>query len=48
MPFRSQNLQAHIKKCERERKERRGEAKYSKTREKRLRLLEAAFGVAGT
>ncbi|KAH9009318.1 hypothetical protein EDB85DRAFT_1903138 [Lactarius pseudohatsudake] len=37
------NLTAHIKKCEREQKERQGEIKYAKTRERRLRALEASY-----
>ncbi|KAI9442405.1 hypothetical protein H4582DRAFT_2072966 [Lactarius indigo] len=37
----SKNLPAHIKKCERERREHQGEINYAKTRERRLHTLEA-------
>ncbi|KAH9075548.1 hypothetical protein EDB83DRAFT_2350581, partial [Lactarius deliciosus] len=40
--FRAQNLPAHVRKCERERRGRQGEIKYAKTRERRLRALEAS------
>ncbi|KAI9444316.1 hypothetical protein H4582DRAFT_2071883 [Lactarius indigo] len=43
LSFRTQNLPAHIKKCERERREHQGEIKYVKTRERRLRTLEASY-----
>lgn len=41
--FRVQNFSAHTKKCERERTERQGERRYEKTRQRRLRALEAAY-----